>query len=94
MSDVVQKIKAHIDDQIPSSPGTEALVDVIAALRAEHRPGPLKDGPDDGCRLCREVTANRRRCVGCSDVDGNANLWPCPTIRAVGTALGVREDGD
>lgn len=29
-------------------------------------------------------------CAGCGSDDGNWNYWPCPTVRAITTSLGVR----
>lgn len=28
-------------------------------------------------------------CIGCGTDDGNWQVWPCPTIRSITTALGV-----
>lgn len=55
----------------------QAVCDVHGAIDAVHYLGARQ--------------TRRRVCTGCGSDDGNWQVWPCPTIRAIRAAVAPRE---
>lgn len=86
MSDLAQKIS----DRIEQAQGPDVLANVVKSVMSAHLAMPWPVQSD--CHGCRRTGATRMRCLGCAYVSGNNQVWPCPTIKAIASALGVRED--
>ena len=45
---------------------------------------------EDGFEMCLDMPdPNWTTCVTCRDIYGNNSEWPCPTVQAIASALGV-----
>ncbi len=86
-------------------PAMAAALQAVLAVHAEHHylgePGD-HDCPhgnidhdrhfdnEDGMWLCEDAKSDGNYCAGCPmDSDWEREAWPCPTVRAINTALGV-----
>lgn len=58
-------------------------IQMAAALRAVRE---VHD-PIDAVQYAGSRAFPRRVCTGCGTDDGNWQLWPCPTVRAITAAI-------
>lgn len=65
--------RPFVSDVMPLAAAVRAVADIHAPIEAVQYLGS------------RQVP--RRVCTGCGSDDGNWQLWPCPTVRAIATAL-------
>ena len=72
------------DDCMDASMALPKALDALAAVLAVHRP---LNAVNAAARPGRQAT---QVCRGCGTDAGNWEQWPCPTIRAIETALGVK----
>jgi hypothetical protein len=88
VSDLVQNIKDRMADYDQGDPLT-VFVEAIEAVLDLHKPvDQYPFNPSGHCGECND-SGWEGALDGASPVD-----WPCPTVRAIASALGVREDGD
>ncbi len=67
--------RPFVSDVMPLIVAVRAVVDVHEPIDAVQYAG------------ARQIP--RRVCTGCGTDDGNWQLWPCPTVRAITSALAV-----
>lgn len=60
-----------------SAEDVKPMLDALKAVEAVHEPILALDYGVRDAPLKREV------CTGCGQDDGNWQIWPCPTIRAI-----------
>lgn len=85
MSDLTQKIKERCEaraDDLLFLRHAQAVA-VIRAVLDLHRPGQAQRHYGDRRPVCRHCNDGR-----------SVPEWPCKTLLAVASALGVREDGE
>jgi hypothetical protein len=77
------------------------LLAALDAVRVRHRPGMrvrfgcacndhYATGLDPSCQVC-EPEVRQQICAECRDENGEAALWPCPTVRDITVALAGKD---
>jgi hypothetical protein len=71
-----------------------AAVNALPHLTAAIRGVLAVHGAIDAVQYLGARQIPRRVCTGCGSDDGNWQIWPCPTVRAITAALSTDEGTD